>query len=74
MEFKQKIMLALGSNVPYNNEECIGDMEVSIENRKDRRMGYDRRQFTYDMFIPELRSGKCRRSNPDRRQKPRILH
>ena len=74
MEFKQKIMLALGSNVPYNNEEFSEDTEVSIENRKDRRIGYDRRQFSYDMFIPELRSGKCRRSNLDRRRKPRRLH
>jgi hypothetical protein len=71
MEFKQKITLALGS---YNNEDFSEDMEVLIENRKDRRLGYDRRQISYDMFIPELRSGKCRRSNLDRRRKPRRLH
>ena len=71
MEFKQKITLALGS---YNNEDFSEDMEVLIVNRKDRRLGYDRRQISYDMFIPELRSGKCRRSKVDRRRKPRRLH
>jgi len=37
-----------------------------------RRLGIDRRQFSYTMHIPERRSGKERRSGFDRRIKPRI--
>jgi hypothetical protein len=36
-----------------------------------RRLGIDRRQFSYDFHIPELRSGKDRRSGLDRREKIR---
>ena len=74
MENKRKIILAFDSKYPDKNNMSHEEMEVSIKNWKDRRLGYDRRQFSYDMFIPELRSGKCRRSRLDRRQKPRKLH
>jgi len=33
----------------------------------ERRLGIDRRQFSYTMHIPERRSGKERRSGFDRR-------
>jgi hypothetical protein len=33
----------------------------------DRRLGFDRRQFSYDEYIPERRSGKERRRNFDER-------
>jgi len=36
-----------------------------------RRLGIDRRQFSYDFHIPERRSGKERRSGLDRRRKLR---
>ena len=36
-----------------------------------RRLGIDRRQFSYDFHIPERRSGQDRRSGLDRRQKIR---
>jgi hypothetical protein len=74
METKQNTILPFGSKISDTNKEFREDMEVSIKNRKDRRLGYDRRQFSYEMFIPELRSGKCRRSRLDRRRKPRRLH
>ncbi|RZB33973.1 MAG: hypothetical protein SRB2_03366 [Desulfobacteraceae bacterium Eth-SRB2] len=74
METKQNIILAFESKIPEKNKMFSEDMEVSIKNRKDRRLGYDRRQLSYDMFIPELRSGKSRRSRLDRRRKPRRLH
>ena len=74
MENKQKIILASESKTSDKSNAIPEDMGLSIENIKDRRMGYDRRQFSYDMFIPELRSGKCRRSGDDRRQKLRKLH
>ena len=36
-----------------------------------RRLGIERREFSYDQHIPERRSGKDRRSGLDRRLKPR---
>ena len=36
-----------------------------------RRSGIERRQFSYDVHIPERRSGKDRRKGFDRRLKPR---
>ena len=36
-----------------------------------RRLGIERRQFLYNGHIPERRSGKERRSELDRRLKPR---
>jgi DNA-binding XRE family transcriptional regulator len=74
METKRKIILALGLKISDKNKVFSEDMEVSIKDRKDRRLGYDRRQFSYDMFIPELRSGKSRRSRLDRRLKQRKSH
>ena len=74
METKQNNILAFESKISEKNKVFSEDMEVSIKNRKDRRLGCDRRQISYDMFIPELRSGKCRRSKVDRRRKPRRLH
>ncbi len=43
-----------------------------IKDNGGRRLGTDRRQFSYDAHIPERRSLKNRRSGLDRRQKPRI--
>ena len=74
METKRKIILALGLKISDKNKVFSEDMEVSIKDWKDRRLGYDRRQFSYDMFIPDLRSGKGRRNKVDRRRKPRKLH
>jgi len=37
----------------------------------ERRLGMERRQFSYKLHIPERRSGKDRRSELDRRPKPR---
>jgi len=39
----------------------------------ERRLGYDRRLFSYNGYLPERRSGKDRRSGGDRRKKPRPL-
>jgi hypothetical protein len=36
-----------------------------------RRLGIDRRKYSYTIHIPERRSGKDRRSGFDRRLKPR---
>jgi hypothetical protein len=47
-------------------------MAEYIRDNGGRRLGIDRRQFSYDVHIPERRSRKERRSGLDRRQKPRI--
>lgn len=39
----------------------------------DRRMGRDRREFSYACCIPERRSGLERRSGKDRRQPDRVF-
>ena len=38
----------------------------------ERRLGIERRQFSYDFHIPERRSGKERRNRDDRKRKLRI--
>ena len=43
---------------------------AKIDNR-GRRLGVDRRQFSYDFLVPESRSGKDRRSGFDKRLKPK---
>jgi len=42
-----------------------------LQDNGGRRLGLDRRQFSYDFHIPERRTGKERRSGLDRRKKPR---
>ena len=39
----------------------------------DRRRGKERRKFLYSMHIPELRTGKDRRSGLERRKTPRQM-
>ena len=46
-------------------------MALKLSDNGGRRLGVDRRQFSYDFHIPERRSGKERRSELDRRLKPR---
>jgi hypothetical protein len=45
-------------NCPINNS--------GINNHKDRRLGLDRREFSYTAYLPERRSGKDRRCACDR--------
>ena len=47
-------------------------MALFIKDNGGRRLGIDRRQFSYNLHIPERRSGKDRRSGHDRRLKQRI--
>jgi hypothetical protein len=47
-------------------------MTVFDRDNGGRRLGIDRRQFTYTMYFPERRSGKERRNGLDRRKKSRI--
>ena len=43
-----------------------------IHNNGDRRMGLDRRFFSYSLHIPERRNGEDRRTGEDRRKLPRM--
>jgi len=42
-------------------------MTNTLSDNGGRRLGIDRRQFSYTSHIPERRSGKERRSGNDRR-------
>ncbi len=46
-------------------------MSHKLPDNGGRRLGIDRRQFSYYEHIPEKRSGKDRRNGLDRRLKPR---
>jgi len=71
METKRKIILALGFKISDKNKVFGDDMESSIKDNGSRRSSVDRRQFKYTEYIPEQRSDKKRRSELNRRQKPR---
>ena len=42
----------------------------ALDERGGRRIGIDRRRFSYETHIPERRTGKDRRSGEDRRKHP----
>jgi hypothetical protein len=46
-------------------------MKLTLLDNEGRRLGIERREFSYNSHIPERRSGKERRSGLDRRLKPR---
>ena len=73
VETKRKIILALGLKISDKNKVFGEDIELSVKDKEDRRLGDDRRKFSYDIYIPEHRSGKKRRNKLDRRLKPRTL-
>ncbi|MBW1938140.1 MAG: hypothetical protein JRI67_05145 [Deltaproteobacteria bacterium] len=68
METKLKIISALESINLDENE----NMASFIRDNGDERLGLDRREFSYDWYIPERRSGKDRRNGLDRRLRLRI--
>ena len=63
METRRKIIVALGFNLSDENKVFGDDRESSIKDNGGRRSSVDRH--------PEQRSDKERRSELDRRQKPR---
>ena len=67
METKRKIIRTLA----FINSDENEVMASFISDNGGMRLGLDRRQFSYDKHIPERRSDKERRSELDRRQKPR---
>jgi len=67
METKRKIITAL-EHINSDENEVVASF---IRNNGGKRLGLDRRQYSYDKHIPESRFGNDRRSKLDRRQKPR---
>jgi len=62
MGTKRKIILALGLKNSDKMKVFGKDVELSIKDKEDKRLGVDRRRFSYDGHIPEHRSGKERRN------------
>jgi DNA-binding XRE family transcriptional regulator len=67
IETKRKIITAL-EHLNSGENKVITSF---LRDNGSRRLGLDRRQFSYDKHIPERRSGNDRRSGLERRQKPR---
>jgi DNA-binding XRE family transcriptional regulator len=67
MKTKRKVALVLGYKISDETEI----ISLFIRDKGGKRLGLDRRQFSYDKHIPERRSGKDRRSKLDKRLKPR---
>jgi len=55
------------------SKEILSAKETADIINRDRRSGIERRQFSYNGYIPERRSEKEKRSGRDRRRKLRIL-
>ena len=52
--------------------EAMVMTKMNLNDNGGRRMGGDRRLYSYNGHIPERRSGEDRRSGVDRRKKPRF--
>lgn len=63
METKRKIVLALGLKISDKNRVFGEDLTAADIDRSDRRSGIDRREISYAVHIPELRSGMERRKS-----------
>ena len=61
METKRKIVLALGLKTSDKDKVFGENMAVSVKDVGDRRLGADRREFSYAIHTPEHRSGRERR-------------
>lgn len=61
METKRKIVLALGLKISDKDKIFGKNRVVSVKDGKDRRLGADRREFSYAIHSPEHRSGSERR-------------
>ena len=46
--------------------------QLRLRENGGRRLGFDRRQYSYTLHIPERRTGYDRRSGKDRRKEPRL--
>jgi DNA-binding XRE family transcriptional regulator len=63
VETKRKIVLALGLKISDKDKVFGEKMAVSVKHVADRRLGADRREFSYAIHSPEYRSGRERRKD-----------
>ena len=64
-------------NAPSHNMSISIDLNEYLERFRlkengGRRLGIDRRRYSYTLYIPERRSGQDRRVGKDRRKTPRL--
>ena len=59
---RQKTILTVGLKISDKNRVFSEFMKLSIKDNEDRRVGMDRRKFSYHAHIPDIRSGKERRN------------
>lgn len=52
----------------FESKEILSAKEIADNFNRDRRSGIERRQFSYNVHIPERRSIKEKRSGRDRRR------
>ena len=57
--------MRIGSNKIVNGESQKG---INLLDNGGRRLGFDRRVYSYSFHIPERRNGKDRRNGSDRRK------
>ena len=68
--FSRQKAVRIGKKMHNNQTTSSG--KAMLEDNGGRRLGGDRRIYTYNDHIPERRSGKERRSGLDRRKKTRF--
>jgi hypothetical protein len=67
MKKVQTLKIVGGESYPPD-EKGSAELAFFLEDRGGRRLGYPKREFSYDAHIPERRSGAERRSGTDRRE------
>jgi hypothetical protein len=59
-------------NVMIKAEAADSDTPADFQDNRGRRVGIDRRNFSYSLYVPERRAGRDRRNGKDRRKTPRM--
>ena len=70
-KFKLEIIQKKVERLILESNKILSAKEISDNLNKDRRLGIERRQFSYNGHIPERRSDKEKRSGRDRRRELR---
>jgi hypothetical protein len=60
------------SDTVINIDIADSKVQVIFQDNGGRRMGAERRSFSYSLYVPERRTGADRRKGKDRRKAPRI--
>ena len=71
LQFFPLLEIAMTKNI-FDIDSDYSKSPVTVLTNGNRRLGVDRRQFSYSLYFPEKRSGKDRRIGKCRRKFPRI--